>query len=217
MANVVEVPDRAIVFIDGNNWYHGLKAIGVANLGRLDYARISTKLAGPRLWTATRYYIGRVPQTGNTRLYAAQRHFLAKLQQADTRISVHLGRLEPRRVQDAAASELRSYLANLRQRIDPNVFRDLMRIAQTRRTATAMVEKAVDVMLAVDLVVMAERGQFDAAYVLSADGDFTPAVEAARAQGKRIYAASALPGAQLASAVNAFIPLSRDWFDDCYE
>ena len=217
MANVAQVPDRAIVFIDGNNWYHGLKTIGVANLGRLDYARISTKLAGPRLWTATRYYIGRVPQTGDTRLYAAQRHFLAKLKQTDARISVHLGRLEPRRVEDAAARELRAYLANLRERIDPSVFRNLMRIADSHRTAIALVEKAVDVMLAVDLVVMAERGQFDAAYVLSADGDFTPAVEAARAQGKRIYVASALPGAQLASAANAFIPVRRDWFDDCYE
>ena len=113
MVNALDVPDRAIVFIDGNNWYHGLKASGVRDLGRLDYARISRKLAGPRLWTATRYYIGRVP--------------------------------------------------------------------------------------------------------LSADGDFTPAVEAARTRGKRVYAASALPGAQLASAVNAFIPLRRDWFDDCYE
>ena len=92
-----------------------------------------------------------------------------------------------------------------------------MGIAQVHRTNTVMVEKAVDVMLAVDLVVLAERDEFDAAYILSADGDFTPAAQAVRSRGKRLYAASALPGAQLASAVNAFIPLRRDWFDDCYE
>ena len=216
MSDRLETPDRAIVFIDGNNWYHGLKTVGVGDLARLDYASISRKLAGPRLWIATRYYIGRVPQTGNVQLYAAQRHFLAQLVRTDARISVHLGRLEPRSAEDAVARELRAYLANLPQRIDPDVFRDLMRIARSQRPATVMVEKAVDVMLAVDLVVMAERDQFDAAYVLSADGDFTPAVDAARALGKRIYAASALPGAQLASAVNSFIRLKRDWFEDCY-
>ena len=49
------VSDRAIVFIDGNNFYHALKAIGVADLGRLDYAKISAKIAGPaREWRATR-------------------------------------------------------------------------------------------------------------------------------------------------------------------
>ena len=216
MSDRLETPDRAVVFINGNNWYHGLKTVGVGDLGRLDYASISRKLAGPRLWTATRYYIGRVPQTGNAQLYAAQRRFLAQLQRSDARFSVHLGRLEARSADDAVARELRAYLANLPQRIDPDVFRDLMRIALSNRPATVMVEKAADVMLAVDLVVMAERNQFDAAYVLSADGDFTPAVDAARALGKRIYAASALPGAQLASAVNSFIRLKRDWFEDCY-
>ncbi len=56
-----------------------LKTSGVADLGRLDYANISNKLTGHRLWVGTRYYIGRVPQTGDVTLYAAQRHFLAKL------------------------------------------------------------------------------------------------------------------------------------------
>ena len=211
------MPDRAVCFIDGNNWYHGLKDKGVADLGRLDYAKISSKLTGHRLWVATRYYIGRVPQAGDVTLYAAQRHFLAKLQATDARISTHLGRLEQRRADSPAARELRTYLANLRQRIDRGVFHDLMAIARNHQSGLAMVEKAVDVMLAVDLVVMAERNKFDAAYLLSADGDFTPAVKAVRAHGKKVYAVSVLPGAQLASVVNSFIRLPAVWFDDCYE
>ncbi len=79
-----------------------------------------------------------------------------------------------------------------------------------------MVEKAVDVMLAVDLVTFAERNEFDSAYLLSADGDFTPAVTAAQRLGKKVYAASPSQGAQLAAAVTAYIPLTREWFDDCY-
>jgi len=54
--------DRAILFIDGNNWYHALKDAGLSDLGRLDYAAVSRKLVGPRTWLATRYYIGRVSQ-----------------------------------------------------------------------------------------------------------------------------------------------------------
>ena len=42
------MPDRAIPFIDGSNWYHALKSIGLANPGRLNYAKLSQKLVGPR-------------------------------------------------------------------------------------------------------------------------------------------------------------------------
>ncbi len=70
-------------------------------------------------------------------------------------------------------------------------------------------------MLAVDMVVMAERDMFDAAYLLSADGDFTPAVEAVREHNKNVYAASPATGAQLAAVTNSFISLKREWFDDC--
>lgn len=208
--------DRAVVFIDGNNWYHSLRHRGVLDLGLLDYGKISRKLLGPREWLATRYYIGRVPQTGDTALYSAQRRFLASLSATDVRITTHLGRLEQRPVDDPAAKELLAFLANLPTRIDPQVYHDLMRIAKNHQTATELVEKAVDVMLAVDMVVMCERNEFDAAYLLSADGDFTPAVAAVRGHGKKVYAASPDTGAQLGSVVNSFIPLSRDWFDECY-
>lgn len=208
--------DRAVVFIDGNNWYHSLKALSVGDLGRLDYGKISRKLLGPRDWVATRYYIGRVPQSGDTGLYSSQRSFLASLCATDSRISTHLGRLEQRPVDDLAANALRHYLADLRTRIDRDVYHDLIRIAMSHQNATALVEKAVDVMLAVDMVVMAERNEFDAAYLLSADGDFTPAVTAVRGHGKKTYAVSPAAGAQLASVVHSFIRPTREWFDDCY-
>jgi uncharacterized LabA/DUF88 family protein len=104
----------------------------------------------------------------------------------------------------------------LSTRIDQQVYRDLYDIARRNMRATAYVEKAVDVFLAVDMVVMAERDEFDTAYLLSADGDFTPAVDAVRAHGKRVLAASAAPGARLAASVNTFIRLGPEWFSDCY-
>lgn len=210
------MPDRAILFIDGNNWYHSLSDLGVADLGHLNYAKISEKLVAPRAWIGTRYYIGQVQQKGNPRLYADQRRFLAHLKATDQRISTHLGRLEERRVKNEAALELRQYLSSLPVRIDLGVFHGLMDIAKKHGQLNVMVEKAVDVMLAVDLVMMAQRDEFDSAYILSADGDYTPAVEAVVGLGKAVYAFSPAPGAQLGSVVRAFIRPKEDWFDDCY-
>lgn len=208
--------DRAVIFIDGNNWYHAIREAGVEDKARLDYRAISLKLLGPRLWVGTRYYIGRMPQRSDPHLYAEQRRFLASLQATDPRISTHLGRLETRKVENPAARELRRYLADLSVRIETRVYQDLVQIARKHQETDVMVEKAVDVMLAVDMVVMAERDELDAAYLLSADGDFTPAVEAVRARSKKVYAVSPARGAQLARAATSFIPLGREWFADCY-
>ncbi len=100
--------------------------------------------------------------------------------------------------------------------LDPRIYRDLYRIAEENSRTTTYVEKAVDVALAVDLVVMAERDEYDSAYILSADGDFTPAVKVVRAHDKKVYAASPAKGAELASVVNTYIPLRVEWFSDCY-
>ena len=208
---------RAIVFIDGNNWYHALKERGVRDLARLDYRAISEKLSAPRTWLETKYYIGRVTTKQGARLYSEQRRFLSSLEATDSRIRVHLGRLEPRPYDNPAVQELKHYLANLKVRIDQGVYKDLVQLAQRHERSDVYVEKAVDVMLAVDMVVMAERDEYDAAYLLSADGDYTPAVKAVRSHSRKVYAASPIPGAQLAAAVDSFLPLRRDWFDDCYK
>jgi uncharacterized LabA/DUF88 family protein len=209
--------DRAIVFIDGNNWYHSLRDLAVSDLGRLSYARISEKLLGPRDWTATRYYIGQVQQADNTRLYAEQRRFISTLEATDRRISCHFGRLELRSVASECAEELLQYLNSMPVRIDVAVYQELVRLAHRHRKARVFVEKAVDVMLACDVVSLAERNAYDAAYLLTADGDFTPAAEIARRLGKKVYAVSPSSGARLAAATNSFIKVDRRWFDDCYK
>jgi hypothetical protein len=212
-----ETAERAIVFIDGNNLYYSMKDVGVEGLSSLNYAMMSLKLAGPRKWVGTRYYIGRVPQSGDTTLYAAQRRFLARLTATDPRISAHLGRLESQPRANEMAKELRVFLSGLSTRMDPAVFRELMALAKRHEYTNVFVEKAVDVMLAVDMVTMATNDVFDAAHLLPADGDFTPAVDAVREVGKKVYAVSPLHGAQLAASVNSFIHLTREWLEDCHD
>lgn len=106
--------DRAVLFVDGSNFYHGCSTLGLTGLGRLNYAKVSLKLAGPRAWVATRYYVGQVPGTGNLRLAEAQQKFLEFLRTCDARMTVHMGRIEPRPAKSQAAVELGRYLAGLK-------------------------------------------------------------------------------------------------------
>ena len=100
--------DRAVLFIDGNNWYHACRNCGVRDLFLLDYVAISQKLAAPRDWVGTRYYIGALKQ--EYRGYREQRQFLARLRNSDSRISVHLGRIEERPQPNELARELLEYV-----------------------------------------------------------------------------------------------------------
>ena len=51
---------------------------------------------------------------------------------------------------------------------------------------------------------MAQRDEYDLAYLLSADGDFVPVVREVQRLGKRVFVASPWRGHQLAHA-------SSDW------
>jgi uncharacterized LabA/DUF88 family protein len=213
MANL----DRAVLFIDGNNLYHGLRSIGMSDLGRLDFKAISEKLVGPaRDWIGTRYYIGRVNQSEEPKLYASQRSFAASFQARDSRHSIYFGRLETRSVESAAAKELAEYLQALAIRIEQSVYTDLIALAKKHRKASVKVEKAVDVMIATDMVAMAARDEYDAAYLLSADGDLTPAVSFVRDSGRKVYVAAPGPASQLRQVANTLIPLRESWFADCW-
>ena len=53
--------ERAVIFIDGNNFYHGMKSIQLPT-AELDYEKFSQKLVMGRKWVETRYYIGQVQQ-----------------------------------------------------------------------------------------------------------------------------------------------------------
>jgi len=208
--------ERAVVFVDGSNWYFGCAALGLRNLGRMDFARISRKLVQHRTWSATRYYVGEVPMTGKTELAAAQQRFLAFLRSCDRRISVHLGRLERRESRNEVAAAILRYLGSLRTRIEPSIYHDLVAVAKAHSVARVMVEKAVDVQIAVDMVVMAERDEYDTAYLLSADGDLTPAVAAVTATGRRVFVASPAAGARLAEVATGYLRLRRPWFTDVF-
>ncbi len=64
--------ERAMFFVDGSNFYHGMKKLGLRANG-LDYSKVSQKLAEGREWVATRFYIGKLTQKADPTLYDGQR------------------------------------------------------------------------------------------------------------------------------------------------
>ena len=208
--------DRATLFIDGNNWYHFLRDRGVVNPLMLSYSKVSQKLLGPREWTETRYYIGALKQDWNPTDYANQRAFLSLIQKDDPRITVHLGRLERRAQNNPLVAPLLRLVDDPKMAVPKQAQNEIRALVKGFANVETLKEKAVDVMLARDLLVGAMQDGYDAAYLLSADGDFTPVVESARAIGKKIYCASPGYSSALHGVANTFIKLEREWFDDCY-
>lgn len=93
----------------------------------------------------------------------------------------------------------------------------------TRRTKNGK-EKGIDVRIALDMVVMAIRGEYDVALVFSQDQDLREAVEelrwVSRDQGRWIKVASAFPdGSSCPFGIGKtdWIPISRTQYEGCLD
>jgi uncharacterized LabA/DUF88 family protein len=78
-----------------------------------------------------------------------------------------------------------------------------------------MVEKGVDVMLAVDLVTRAYRDQYDTAIIVSGDADFFPALQAAKDVGKHVEVAAfdTNISSEAARVADVHIKLTKTFFN----
>ncbi len=150
--------NRAILFIDGNNFYYRQKTLlsgkkEIFILLDFNFVNFSKNLIKSDELVDIRYYIGAVQRQWGTnkekseRMYADQQKLIAKLQQQ--KIPVILG--------------------NLIQHSDKSFH-----------------EKGVDVRLAVEMIRLAREDKYDTAYLLSSDTDLVPAVEEVQLLGKRV-------------------------------
>lgn len=202
-------PPRAILFVDGNNWYHGLKKIGV-DAYALDYPRVAQKLLMGRTLGEIRFYIGRV--TGDRDRVARQAMKIAALEAQGIRITY--GRIQRNPVppdRNPALVRLREILKDNTHRLPDDLLRELD--ALSRLPIMDYVEKQVDVAIAVDLVRMAYKDQYDVAYLLSADADYVSAVQEVQRRGKSVFAAKAhSERSDALGKVIPVIPLDAGWF-----
>jgi uncharacterized LabA/DUF88 family protein len=148
---------RAIVFIDGGNFYFQLKKLtaklnGKYKLLNFNFEKFSKWLVSPNELVEARYYIGAINQQNNNekskRMYADQQRLFMNLQKQN--IGVVLGEL-------------------------------------IQHSDKSYHEKGVDVRIAVEMIRMARRDKYDTAYLLSSDTDLVPAVEEVISIGKKVH------------------------------
>ena len=71
-------------------------------------------------------------------------------------------------------------------------------------------------MIATDMIYMARNDEYDVAYILTADGDFSPVIEKVREAGKKVFVASPVHGNEIGKAADVFIFMERGHFQGCW-
>lgn len=84
--------ERIAILIDGSNFYHYTKGLGLAHLLEFDYKKFADFLARDREVTAATYYIGKMREKpGDLRsrkLMADQQKLVSRLQKFGWQVSV---------------------------------------------------------------------------------------------------------------------------------
>ena len=218
----MDAHDKAAVFIDGNNFYNSFtdakRGAGFASADynhKLDFIALARKLVRPRRLAEVRYYVAQLKNEGDTSLYSGQQRFISRLSRDG--VVFRMGRMEKKPSRDKTAAALESWLSSpAGLELPPASRAQLRKICGRSRENPIWKEKAVDTTLVTDLISMAFNGEYDAAYIVSFDGDYTPAAEKVRETGKRVFAASPRYGAKLDASVDRFITLHREFFADLW-
>ncbi len=168
---------KVCVFIDGSNFYHGLR--DYFGNTHIDFYKLSTMLCGAeRMLVRTYYYNAPVNKEDDEEMYKHQQRFFAGLD-ATPYLTKKLGRLEHRN--------------------------------------GSIVEKGVDIFLAVDMLKYAFNNSYDVAILISSDGDFSEAVNAVKDLGKHVEYAHFAAGQSkhLLACSDRHILLTNDLLNKC--
>jgi uncharacterized LabA/DUF88 family protein len=192
--------DRVAIFIDGSNFYHALKSrFGSASVS---FGLLSAKLCGADRRLLRTYYYNASKQLEDDPLGDQQRFFsaLSKIPY----LEVRLGRLERRYTGIG--------------RLDPEKRKAAEGALGTALPEFTLVEKGVDVQLAVDMVEMARKNIYDVAVLITGDGDFSSAVGAVKDMGKYVELAhvEGQPCRQLQSACDIEVVLDQAFLSNCW-
>jgi uncharacterized LabA/DUF88 family protein len=85
-----------------------------------------------------------------------------------------------------------------------------VRLGRLEPRGNTYVEKGVDIAVAVDMVKMAFKGQYDVAILVSSDGDFSIAVDAVKDTGKHVEIACFAKSYQLQKVADKVIALDQN-------
>jgi uncharacterized LabA/DUF88 family protein len=194
-------PKRAVTFVDGQNLFHAAREAFGHTTPNFNVRALSETLCRAQGWTLAqvRFYTGIPDPSDNPKWH---RFWTAKL--------ARLGR------QGAVV-----FSRPLRYRNRGVTLPD-----GTRHTFLAGEEKGVDVRIALDIIRLALRGEYDVALVFSQDQDLSEAAEEirliAQERGRWLKIASAFPVSPASRNRRGidktdWIPIDRSTYDACLE
>lgn len=161
---------RVFAYIDGSNFYNHLKD----NYGKqaIDFHELASVMCTPdEVVKRICYFNAPVSQQDNPSGYIGQQKFFAKLK-SNPLISIFLGSLRKRfhTKLNIKCPKCGTQAANIIKcpNCEENV--DLL-------TCHRLVEKGVDVKLAITMLLDALENKYDVAFLFSSDADFTPSIQ----------------------------------------
>lgn len=94
-----------------------------------------------------------------------------------------------------------------------------LKLGRLERRGSSVVEKGVDINIAVDMMRYAYNDSYDVAILVSGDGDFATVVEAVKDRGKHVEVAAVKSGESyhLRNACDKFIPLTEEFLATCWQ
>jgi len=196
--------ERAAIFIDGSNFYHGLK-ICIGNT-KVDFSKFSQLLCGSRELVRAYYYNAPVNQQAFPDIYKDQQKFFDSLKTVPYFV-LKLGRLEKRTVKVDKENLMKTFGDDVAKLI----------LEKWGEVITTYVEKGVDIDLAADMLRLAYNNAYDTAIIVTGDGDFVSAVNGVKDMGKHVENANFSDGKgyHIRTACDKFISLDKDFLKPC--
>lgn len=177
---------RAVVYIDGNNFYHCLKGTGLIP-GAIDFHKLSQLVCEHFNFACARtIYYNSVPDISDGQeMYYNHLKFLDGIRKLP-RFEVRTRKLQKMSTAEML-EEKRALLSGLGLcgRCGPLMerhFADSLGHSVKR-------EKGIDVMIAVDMLEGAIKDEYDCCVLISGDADFVPALNLIRSNGKETCSA----------------------------
>lgn len=196
--------ERVAIFIDGSNFYHGLKAC-IGNT-KVDFSKFSQLLCGGRELVRAYYYNAPVNQQAFPDIYKDQQRFFGSLKTVPYFV-LKLGRLEKRTIKVDKEALIKTFGEDTAKII----------LEKWGEVITTYVEKGVDIDLATDMLRLAYNNAYDTAIIVTADGDFVSAVKGVKDMGKHVENANFSDGKgyYIRTACDKFIPLDKNFLKPC--
>lgn len=176
----------AIIFIDGNNFYHNLKKCGVIP-SQLDFGKLIDAVCEKfNVSCKKSIYYNSIPSIEHgEEIYYNHMKFLSSISklpnfEVKTRKLQKISNYEVLREQKSLINKMK-LCENCRPKVENHI--------TTFIKSLSFKEKGIDVMIAVDMLNNALKSECDICILISGDADFIPVMELIKSSGKMVYSA----------------------------